>query len=265
MERLDGFAWDDVEGMRSAGIDTAAVLRAEMVSFLEGAMLYGVFHGDLHGGNLFVQSDGRVALLDFGITGRLDEQQRLAFLPPARRRDDQRHPHPGARRLKELGALPADADIEQVIKDLGLDKPALDVITMSADELTAQLRDLTKQLLGVRGEDAEGADVVREGSSCSSTARSRRFAPEIDLLGEVALIATYFADRYGERIASEIGVDPRDGAGRPRRAASLDGPLDGHRAPHVPGAPGTSGGPAPEVRAERTLNLNMSSRVEVST
>ena len=43
-------------------------------------MLFGVFHGDLHGGNLFVLSDGRVALLDFGITGRLDEAQRLAFL-----------------------------------------------------------------------------------------------------------------------------------------------------------------------------------------
>ena len=55
------------------------------------------------------------------------------------------------------------------------------------------------------------------------------------------------------------------GAGRPRWAASIDGPLDGHRAPHVPGAPGTSGGPAPKVRAARTLNLNMSSRVEGST
>ena len=51
-----------------------------MIAFLEGAMLYGVFHGDLHGGNLFVQPDGRVALLDFGITGRLDEPRRLAFL-----------------------------------------------------------------------------------------------------------------------------------------------------------------------------------------
>ena len=42
-------------------------------------MLFGVFHGDLHGGNLFVRPDGRVALLDFGITGRLDEPRRLAF------------------------------------------------------------------------------------------------------------------------------------------------------------------------------------------
>ena len=55
-------------------------MRAAIVSFLEGAMLFGVFHGDLHGGNLFVLPDGRVALLDFGITGRLTEAHRLAFL-----------------------------------------------------------------------------------------------------------------------------------------------------------------------------------------
>ena len=47
---------------------------------MEGALLYGLFHGDLHGGNLFVMPDGKVALLDFGITGRMDEFQRLAFL-----------------------------------------------------------------------------------------------------------------------------------------------------------------------------------------
>src|SRR5581483_3705821 len=53
MERLSGFSWDDVAGMKAAGIDTSAVVRAGLVAFMEGAMLYGVFHGDLHGGNLF--------------------------------------------------------------------------------------------------------------------------------------------------------------------------------------------------------------------
>ena len=52
---------------------------AALISFLEGALVYGVFHGDLHGGNAFVLPDGRTALLDFGITGRLDERKRLAF------------------------------------------------------------------------------------------------------------------------------------------------------------------------------------------
>ena len=80
MERLEGFAFDDVDGMQAAGIDTTAVVRTGMIAFMEGAMIHGVFHGDLHGGNLFVMPDGRTALLDFGIIGRLTGQRRLAFL-----------------------------------------------------------------------------------------------------------------------------------------------------------------------------------------
>ena len=80
MERLDGIPWDDVQAMHAAGVDTEAVLHAGLVSFMEGAMVYGVFHGDLHGGNLMVRPDGRTVLMDFGITGRLDETKRLAFL-----------------------------------------------------------------------------------------------------------------------------------------------------------------------------------------
>ena len=43
------------------------------------------------------------------------------------------------------------------------------------------------------------------------------FAPDVDLLGEIAVIAAYFATRHGDRIAEEIGIDPRAAAGRPRR------------------------------------------------
>ncbi|HUO47756.1 MAG TPA: AarF/UbiB family protein, partial [Acidimicrobiales bacterium] len=80
MERLAGYAWGDADAMHAAGIDTEAVLRAGLIAFLEGALLFGVFHGDLHGGNLLVRHDGSVALLDFGITGRLEESRRLALL-----------------------------------------------------------------------------------------------------------------------------------------------------------------------------------------
>ena len=197
MERLDGFAWDDVEGMRAIGIDTTAVLRAEMISFLEGAFLYGVFHGDLHGGNLFVRADGRVALLDFGITGRLGERQRLAFLHLLIGGSTSNIPIQ-VQALKDLGALPGDADIDEVIRDLGLDKPSPDVALLSADELTAQLRDLTKKLL------AYGARMPKElmlfvKDMLFLDGAVATLAPGIDLLGEVARIATYFAERHGDR------------------------------------------------------------------
>ena len=70
-------------------------------------MIYGVFHGDLHGGNLFVLPDGRTALLDFGITGRLDEPQRLAFLRLLHRRARRTTCTGQLAALRDLGALPA--------------------------------------------------------------------------------------------------------------------------------------------------------------
>ena len=77
--------------MHAAGIDTDAVLRAGLIAFLEGAMIYGVFHGDLHGGNLFVLPDGRTVLLDFGITGRLDERSASRSCACSRRHRRRRH------------------------------------------------------------------------------------------------------------------------------------------------------------------------------
>jgi ubiquinone biosynthesis protein len=205
MERLEGFAWDDVSGMRAAGIATEAVLRAGVVSFLEGAMIYGVFHGDLHGGNLFVLADGRTALLDFGITGRLDEPKRLAFLRLIMGGSiyDVRAQ---VEALIELGALRKGSDVDQVIRDLGLDQPPQDVVQMSAEELTAQLRELTKHLL------AYGASIPKElmlfvKNILFLDGAVATFAPEIDLLSEIASVAQYFAIRHGGRIATEVGID----------------------------------------------------------
>ena len=35
-------------------------------------------------------------------------------------------------------------------------------------------------------------------------------APDVDLFAEVTEIATYFTNRYGDRIAHDIGIDPRE-------------------------------------------------------
>ena len=45
MERLHGYGVDDGAAMTAAGVDPSPVYRALMVSFLEGAMIHGVFHG----------------------------------------------------------------------------------------------------------------------------------------------------------------------------------------------------------------------------
>jgi ubiquinone biosynthesis protein len=208
MERLDGFRWDDVAGMHDAGIDTSAVVHAGMIAFLEGAILYGVFHGDLHGGNLFVRPDGKVVLLDYGITGRLDERRRLAFLRllMGGTVNDVKLQMAA---LRDLGALPADTDLDAVMRDLGVDQPVRDPTTMEPDELIGQIRDLTKALL------AYGARMPKElmlfvKDLLFLDSALATLAPDVDLFSEITSVALYFATRYGDRIAHDVVIDPRD-------------------------------------------------------
>ena len=208
MQRLDGFGWDDVAGMREAGIDTSGVVRAGMVSFLEGAILFGVFHGDLHGGNLFVMEDGKVALLDYGITGRLDEKRRLAFLRLLMGGSmNDLDVQLGA--LRDLGALPEDVDLKKLIVELGLDQPPIDPTQIDPDELMAQLKEVTKALLGYGARmPKELMLFVKNMLFLSSVIGT--MAPDVDLFGEILHISGYFASKHGDRIAAEVGIDPRD-------------------------------------------------------
>ncbi|HVA76232.1 MAG TPA: AarF/UbiB family protein [Acidimicrobiales bacterium] len=215
MERLDGFSFDDVEGMKAAGIDTEAVVRALMIQFLEGATLFGVFHGDLHGGNLFVRKDGTIALLDYGITGRLDEQRRLAFLRMLMGgtiNDTKMQ----LAALRDLGALPPDTDLDSVIIDLGLDQPVKDPTQMTPDELLAEIREMIKKLLGYGARFPKVLMLYVKDLLFIDGALAT-LAPDVDLFSEVTQIAMYFTERYGERIAAEVGVDPR------QQAIDLDG------------------------------------------
>lgn len=206
MEKLEGFTYEEAEAMRAAGIDTAEVLRSLLISFLEGAMIYGVFHGDLHGGNLFVMRDGRVALLDFGMTGRMVEKERLAFL---------RMMVTGAMNdvrgqlaaFRDLGALPDDADFDALIRVLKVDQAPKDPTLMSGDELVSEIQDLLKGLL------AHGARLPKHlmlyvKNMIFFDGAIAQLAPDLDLFAEVTRIWGYFASQHGERIARELGFDP---------------------------------------------------------
>lgn len=206
MERLDGFHADDIDGMRAAGIDTEQVLRSLMIAFLEGAMIYGVFHGDLHGGNLVVMRDGRVGLFDYGMTGRMAEPQRLAFL---------RMMMTGAANdvrgqlaaFRDLGALDPDADLDELIRILKIDQPVRDPTKMSSEELVLEIQQVLRGLLkhGARLPKHLMLYVKNMLFIDSSIAR---YSPDVNLFAEMAKIYGYFAEKHGARILRDVGFDP---------------------------------------------------------
>jgi ubiquinone biosynthesis protein len=205
MERLQGFRFDDVDGMRAAEIDTELVIRAGLISFMEGALIQGIFHGDLHGGNLFVLEDGRTALLDFGIVGRLVDKRRLAFMRfmlSASTNDLSGQ----VTALRDLGAFPPDTDIDAVIKDLGIDQPVVDPTTLNSEELVEQGQRIIKALL------AYGAKLPKElmlyvKNLVFFDGAIARLAPELDIIGELTNISMIFLQKHGERLSNDLGVD----------------------------------------------------------
>ncbi|MGA1389249.1 MAG: ABC1 kinase family protein [Ilumatobacteraceae bacterium] len=205
MQRVSGFKFDDVAGISGAGINTHEVIRTGMIAFMEGAMIYGVFHGDLHGGNLFVMNDGRTALLDFGIVGRLTGARRMAFLRLMLNATTN-NVTGQIEALRDLGALPMDTDIQAVIKDLNLGAPVIDPTTLSGEELVAEVQRVVKAMLGY------GARMPKElmlyvKNMVFLDGAIAKLAPDLDLLAEIASISMLFAQRHGERLGRELGID----------------------------------------------------------
>jgi ubiquinone biosynthesis protein len=75
-EWIDGISIRDTAAIAAAGRDPKQVAVLVMRSFLTQALRDGFFHADMHPGNLFIDGQGRLAAVDFGIMGRLDAGMR---------------------------------------------------------------------------------------------------------------------------------------------------------------------------------------------
>jgi ubiquinone biosynthesis protein len=76
LEWIDGTPLSDPAALAAAGHDLPALGRKVIQSFLRHALRDGFFHADMHPGNLFVDRDGRLVAVDFGIMGRLGPKER---------------------------------------------------------------------------------------------------------------------------------------------------------------------------------------------
>ena len=76
MEWIDGSPISDKTALEAKGVNSRALADTVMQTFLHQSLRQGFFHADMHQGNLLVDERGRLALVDFGIMGRLDLKTR---------------------------------------------------------------------------------------------------------------------------------------------------------------------------------------------
>jgi len=146
LEWIDGIPIADHRALRAAGHDVKALGARLMQTFLRHAMRDGFFHADMHPGNLFVDAEGRIVAVDFGIMGRLGMKERRflaeilhGFLNRDYRRVAEVH--------FEAGYVPrkhAVAQFAQALRAIGepiMDRPASEI---SMAQLLGQLFQYTE-------------------------------------------------------------------------------------------------------------------------
>jgi ubiquinone biosynthesis protein len=118
MERVEGVPYTAArERYGDGAVDGAKLMRMAAAGVLEHALIYGVFHGDLHSGNVLITQSGTISLVDYGVCGRIDARERalLVRLLVAAMQQDSRGQILAA---SEMGALPEGTDLEAAIAEL---------------------------------------------------------------------------------------------------------------------------------------------------
>ena len=138
MEFLDGIPLNQRAALQHAGIDPEEILKKSILCFLRMVFSFGLFHADLHAGNIFVMPNGQIGLVDFGLVGRLNLKTQTAL-------------------ANMLLAL-ADEDYDRLAY-LYVDLAPL-TVPVDVDKFARELRDLIAPYLGLHNQLSIGKLLV---------------------------------------------------------------------------------------------------------
>lgn len=71
--RIEGTKIDDVAALERSGVDRAAVAERFARAYLDMVFVHRFFHADPHPGNVFVDANGVIGFVDFGMVGTVDD------------------------------------------------------------------------------------------------------------------------------------------------------------------------------------------------
>ena len=118
MEEVKGTKVTDVVTLKQKGIDLKAVLDTGLRVTMRSIFEFGFFHADPHPGNFFVEDDGSIALIDFGMMGVIDDARiddMAAFMVSIITGDTDAM----VNLLLELDLVPDGVDLRRMRTDIG--------------------------------------------------------------------------------------------------------------------------------------------------
>ncbi|MGN7764406.1 ABC1 kinase family protein [Paenibacillus sp. 22594] len=80
MEFLEGVKINNFAQLDAWGVDRTKLAKSLIEIFVEQILLEGFFHADPHPGNVLVQPDGTIALIDFGMVGRIADDMKAQMV-----------------------------------------------------------------------------------------------------------------------------------------------------------------------------------------
>ena len=147
LDKVDGISIREHNKLREQGVDLKKLAENLIQHFLKQAVRDGFFHGDMHQGNLFVDNEGNIIPVDFGIMGRLDNDNRrylAEILYGFIKRDYEK--------VADVhfiaGLVPQDQSREsfsQALRSIGEPIFGQSIKNISAGRLLAQLFEITEQ------------------------------------------------------------------------------------------------------------------------
>lgn len=117
LEFMKGVPLSQKTALDQPGVDRLKVMNAGLRAYFKQVFQDGLFHGDLHAGNLFILPDSRIGLIDFGIVGRLNRrtQDSIANMFVALYYEDYERV---AYEYVEMAPYSSDVNVDQFAKDL---------------------------------------------------------------------------------------------------------------------------------------------------
>ena len=147
LDKVDGISIREHKKLKELGVDLKILAENLIQHFLKQAVRDGFFHGDMHQGNLFVDHQGNIIPVDFGIMGRLDKNNRR-FLAEILYGFIQRDYRKVAEVHFQAGLVPRDASKEefaQALRSVGEPIFGQSIKDISGGNLLAQLFEITEK------------------------------------------------------------------------------------------------------------------------